>query len=560
MKNVTGWMVILLLVCACDKAQQPAPGDSAQQADSTGPAVAEAAHPGEAAYLEHCAGCHDQAMYKAPSRVFLAMMGPRNVLASLQDGLMSQQAAALDSGTREAIAEYLTGQSLDNYQEPAAPPSCDAAHQFDPGQPPVSTGWGTDLVLSRFQPAASAGLSRQDLGQMEVKWAFAYPNSIKARSQPVFGGGAIYFGADDGKVRALDAKTGCLRWAFQAAAEVRNAPVISPWSAEEEAVSPSLYFGDILGRVYALDARSGELLWKTKVDEHPDATLTAAAALHDGRLYVPVSSLEVVSAANPAYECCTFRGAIVALDAADGTILWKSWSIDQEPAEAGTTATGTRVLAPSGAPFWNTPVIDVRRNRLYLGSGENYSSPADGNSDALIAYDLDSGEKLWVSQQTGQDAWNVACLMEDEAGRANCPHEDGPDYDFASSPMLVSLADGREVLIGGQKSGSVVAVNPDTGETLWKVQVGRGGIQGGVHFGMAAEGTRVYVPINDMTYPVDALRYDDTDTVRPGLYAIDASSGEMLWSTPAADLCQDLVDCDPGISQAVTAIPGAVIA
>ena len=559
MKSFFGLMGIVLMLAACEQQEQQTAVETAVESGEEVVTVAEL-HPGEAPYMENCATCHDQAMYKAPSRVFLGMMGPRNVLAALDNGLMSEQGASLDADTRKAIAEYLTGQSLDSYKDPSPAPSCDASIAFDPSQPPGSVGWGVDYAVTRFQPAVSGGLTREDVDELEVKWAFAYPDSIKARSQPVFGGGAIYFGADDGNVRALDAKTGCLLWIFKAVAEVRNAPVISPWSADEQAIAPMLYFGDILGRVYALNARNGDLIWKVKVDDHPDATLTAGPALYDDRLYVPVSSLEVVSAANPNYECCTFRGAIVSLDAATGEVLWKSYSIDEEPSEAGKTDIGTRVMAASGAPFWNTPVIDPDRGRLYLGSGENYSSPADDNSDAIIAYDLKTGEKLWVSQQTGLDAWNVACLMVTEADRANCPEEDGPDYDFASSPMLVSLSDGSQVLIGGQKSGAVMALDPDTGETLWKNQVSRGGIQGGVHFGMASEGDRIYVPINDMYYQVDEDRFENPMAMKPGLYALNAENGEILWSSPAPEVCGDIENCDPGISQAITAIPGAVIA
>jgi polyvinyl alcohol dehydrogenase (cytochrome) len=149
--------------------------------------------------------------------------------------------------------------------------------------------------------------------------------------------------------------------------------------------------------------------------------------------------------------------------------------------------------------------------------------------------------------------------MLDDAARANCPEEDGPDYDFGASPMLMTLDDGNQVVIGGQKSGAVMAIDPNTGETLWKTQVSRGGIQGGVQFGMAAEGTRIYAPINDMVYEIDPKRYGDAP-VKPGMYALDANTGELIWSSPTPDLCGDLVDCDPGISQAVTAIPGAVIA
>jgi polyvinyl alcohol dehydrogenase (cytochrome) len=361
-------------------------------------------------------------------------------------------------------------------------------------------------------------------------------------------------------VWALDAKTGCLRWTFRAAAEVRTGIVVSPWSADDPDPQPTLYFGDLLARVYAVDARTGELRWKVRVEDHRDATITGTPALHGDRLYVPVSSLEVVPAANPTYACCTFRGSVVALDATDGKHLWKNHSIAETPAVVGKNRAGTDILAPSGAPFWNSPAIDAKRGRLYVGSGENYSSPADANSDAIIAYDLQSGEKLWVSQQTEGDAWNTGCLSEFTADDANCPEENGPDFDFGASPMLVTLPSGRDVVIGGQKSGAVMAIDPDTGATLWKSQVGRGGVQGGVHFGMSIEGNRVFAPINDMFYPEDITRYQFKEPARPGLYALDAASGELIWSAPAPDLCGEIEHCDPGISAPVTSIPGAVIA
>ena len=522
--------------------------------------TAEQPHPGEAPYQANCAACHDQVMYKAPSRFFVSMMGAQNILQAMNGGLMSKQAATISAQDRRAIAEYIAGHSLDDVVAASQPPACDSEHGFDPSVTPVSSGWGVDAKNTRFQPQRSGGLSITDVPALEVKWAFAYPNAIKARSQPGFGGGAIYFGSQDGTVRALDAKTGCLRWAFKAAAEVRTAIVISPWSADDLDADPILYFGDLLARAYAISARTGELRWMKRVDDHRDATITGTPSLVEGRLYVPVSSLEVVAALDPGYSCCTFRGSLVALDAASGEQIWKSWTIDKAPSDAGKTSAGTTILAPSGAPIWNSPTVDLERGRLYAGTGENYSSPADGNSDAIIAFDMETGAKIWVSQQTKGDAWNTGCLIQYTTDDANCPVENGPDYDFASSPMLLTLADGRNVVIGGQKSGAVMAIDPDSGETLWKTQVGRGGVQGGVHFGMAVEGSRIYVPINDMFYPEDLTRYKFKTPPKPGLYALDAQTGEVLWSSPAPDVCADLQDCDPGISHAITAIPGAVIA
>ena len=551
--------VALSIGCAEKSAETPAPAESA--APTTTPMAQQApGQSGEALYQEHCASCHDKPRYKAPSRFFISMTGPANVLASMVEGTMVEQASAIDMDGRKAIAEFVTGTSLDSVAESPLPPACDDEHGFDPSIPPTALGFGMDLRNTRFQPEIPGGLTVADVQKLEVKWTFAYPNAYKARSQPGYAGGAIYFGSSDGTVWALDAKTGCLRWTFKAAAEVRTGIVVSPWSADDPDPQPMLYFGDLLARVYAVDARNGQLGWKVRVDDHRDATITGTPALHGDRLYVPVSSLEVVPAANPEYACCTFRGSVVALDAADGRQLWKNYSIAETPQAVGKNRVGAEILAPSGAPFWNSPAIDSKRNRLYVGSGENYSSPADANSDAIIAFDLQSGEKLWVSQQTERDAWNTACLSEFTSDDANCPAENGPDYDFGASPMLLTLASGRDVVVGGQKSGAVMAIDPDSGETLWKTQVGRGGVQGGIHFGLAAEGGRIFAPINDMFYPEDITRYKFKEPARPGLYALDATTGEVIWSAPAPDLCGDMEHCDPGISAPVTAIPGAVIA
>jgi polyvinyl alcohol dehydrogenase (cytochrome) len=557
-------LYIVSIIASCTDTENDGSVGQSKAAKTAGEAVeaepVEASHPGEALYTVNCAGCHDQVMYKAPSRLFISMMGAENILNALNDGIMAEQASGVDVDGRRAIAEYLSGQSLDSRVEALQVPACDADHAFDASKVPISSGWGVDPENTRFQPEETGGLSVADVAKFEVKWAFAYPNAFKARSQPVVAGGAVYFGSQDGTVRALDAKTGCLRWLFRATAEVRTAIVISSWSADDENVDPTLYFGDLLARAYAISAKTGELRWKTKVDDHRDATITGSPTLLGDRLFVPVSSLEVVAALDAGYSCCTFRGSVVSLDTVTGQQIWKTYSIDEESGASGTNSAGTTILAPSGAPIWNSPTIDLKRKRLYVGTGENYSSPADGNSDAIIAFDIETGAKLWVSQQTSGDAWNTGCLIEFTTDDANCPEENGPDYDFGASPILVTLADGRDVIIGGQKSGSVMAIDPDSGETLWTTKAGRGGVQGGIHFGMASHGSKIFVPINDMSYPEDITRYKFKTPAKPGLYAINAENGEIVWSTPAPDVCGDLKDCDPGISQAITAIPGAVIA
>ena len=169
-------------------------------------------HPGASLYESNCAGCHDQPFYKAPSRSMIGRLGPDSILRVLNEGSMKSQAAGIDIAGRRAIAEFLSRRLLSEIEVPLMPPQCDKAHIFDPKLAPVSRGWGVDLENSRFQPLATGGLSSINVSDLEVKWSFAYPNAFQARSQPVYGGGAIYVGSQDGTVWALDAKTGCLHW------------------------------------------------------------------------------------------------------------------------------------------------------------------------------------------------------------------------------------------------------------------------------------------------------------------------------------------------------------
>jgi polyvinyl alcohol dehydrogenase (cytochrome) len=245
---------------------------------------------------------------------------------------------------------------------------------------------------------------------------------------------------------ALDKDTGCVRWAYRASAEVRTPVIIEGWERlQAPARRPLAYFADLIARVYAVDATTGKLIWVVKADDHPNATVTGAPVLYDGRLYVPVSSLEVTSAADPKYPCCSFRGSVLALDGQSGATLWKSYTIDEPPRETGRTTAGTPILAPSGAPVWNSQTIDAARGLLYVGTGENYSSPANDRSDALLAFELATGRLAWHRQKTAGDAWNVACMM---LGNPNCPSENGPDVDFGASAIIARDRNGRDLLAG----------------------------------------------------------------------------------------------------------------
>jgi polyvinyl alcohol dehydrogenase (cytochrome) len=510
-----------------------------------------AAHAGNKLYQEHCSSCHDGTVPKAPAFNWIEMLPATVILRSLEQGLMRSQAAGLTSTEKIAIAEYLARQNLAEVTEVPEPHYCGAKQPLRPGKV-AAVNWGHDT--NRFSPADVAELAASEISRLELKWSFAFPDAFRARSQPAIGHQSLFFGSPEGTVYAMDLETGCMHWQFKASAEVRTAVVLSTGSTNP----PLAFFGDILAKLYAVNALTGELVWQFKVDDHSNATLTGTPAYHDGTLYVPVSSLEVIPAANPSYPCCSFRGSLVAIDSETGLLQWRHYTIPDEPKEVGKSSLGTPVLAPSGAPSWSSPTIDIERRLVYIGTGENYSSPAEGNSDAILAINMGDGSRAWTRQSTAGDAWNVACMMEDNP---NCPEEDGPDFDHGSSILLVRHEDNSELLLAGHKNGTVYALDPDNeGELIWSRKIGRGSIQGGVHWGMAWGESVLYVPINDMnnTRNGDFL---DPDLARPGVHAINTLTGELLWSHVQENICHPNREfCDPGVSAPVTALSGAVFA
>jgi polyvinyl alcohol dehydrogenase (cytochrome) len=507
---------------------------------------------GETLYGDHCQVCHGGRVAKAPELTLIRLMSASSVYRAMDQGIMQRQAKALSNSQKVVLAEYLTGQRLDQQAAAPAQQCTGEAADFDYDAPPLSLGWGVDLTNQRHYGKTLTDINADNINQLELAWAFTYPDAIRARSQPAVAGGAVYVGSQNGSVFALDRKTGCIRWTFTTIAEVRNGIVIEPWVAGEKA-SPSLFFGDITGNVYALNARTGELRWRDRPDDHPSLTLTAAPSLSNGTLYVPLSSLEVTQAADPTYACCTFRGGVAAYDAKTGKKNWVGYTIDEPPVVVGQNSIGTDRVAPSGSPVWNTPSIDSKRGVMYVGTGENYSSPANDTSDAILALSLNDGSIVWRQQMTVGDAWNMGCETEE---RVNCPPEDGPDYDFGAATIIATNSAGKDIVLAGQKSGEVFGLDPEQdGKILWRKKLGKGGIQGGIHFGMTVEGDTLFIPMSDFDggprWP--GIAY-------PGMFAVDITTGEQLWFAPALDVCEGREFCQPGLSAAASSIAGAVVA
>lgn len=452
---------------------------------------------------------------------------------------MKTQAAALSPSEKAALADYLGGAA-----EAGKPLS--SACASNPSLTGIEgwNGWAGDLVNSRFQSVGKAGLTARDVPKLKLKWAFGIPDTISTFGQPVIAGGRLFFGSTSGTVYSLDAATGCAYWTFHAPATVRTA--ISLGVAKDGRIAA--YFGDTHANMYSVDAHSGELLWKTQVEEHKYARVTGAPQLVEGRLYVPVASgVEEMAAASPSYPCCTFRGSLVALDAQTGKQIWKTFTIPDPPVSTGQAAAGTKRFGPSGAGIWGSPTIDLHRRLVYAGTGNNYSDPATRYSDAVIAFDMDSGSMKWVKQLTPGDTWNGGCITPE---KKLCPEKPGEDTDIGASVVLVTVQ-GKDILVVGQKSGVVYGIDPGhQGEIVWQKRIGHGGALGGVMWGLAAERDRVYVPLSDI-----GLKPTDGG----GLFALNVADGTLLWQVaPEKPACLPKPGCGPAQMAPATAIPGIV--
>ncbi|MEQ1945745.1 MAG: PQQ-binding-like beta-propeller repeat protein [Bryobacteraceae bacterium] len=507
---------------------------------------------GENVYKQNCALCHDSGAERTPSRETLRSMTADAVLGAMEFGPMISMSNRLSTAERRAVAEYVAGKTLQSLQlTPKAEAMCKAnAAGANLLAGPQWSGWGVNLENTRFQSAAAAGLNAGNVGKLKLKWAFAFPGDLNAYAQPTVSGGRVYTGSQSGLVYSLDAASGCVHWYFQAGSGVRTAPVLASVGG-----SVLAFFGDQAGWAYAVDAATGKQVWKIRPESHPFARLTGAPVFHKGRLYIPISALEEAAAADPKFECCVFRGSVVAVDAATGKQIWQGFTITEEPKPTRKNKIGVQQYGPSGAPVWSSPTIDEKRNAIYVTTGDNYSDPPTRTSDAFVALDMDTGKMLWSRQMSENDAYSVACRMPD---KTNCPDENGPDLDFGSSPILVTLPNGKRALVAGQKSGVVHALDPDQqGEVLWQTRVGKGGSLGGIQWGSAADNANVYVALSDIGRI--ALSFTQSTDADPkaggGMFALRLQDGKQVWHTPPPP-CGQRARCSPAQSAAVSAIPG----
>jgi polyvinyl alcohol dehydrogenase (cytochrome) len=519
------------------------------------------AQDGAAIYKERCASCHDAPEGRVPPISAIKAMSGEAIYEALTSGAMRTQAQGLSMAQIFALLGYIapTGAaSAPSLERTCKDDSSTSATALKSAlNAPRWNGWSTSTTNSRFQDAASAGLTESSVPALKLKWAFNLGAVTIARSQPTIVGGRAYIATVAGAVFSLDAATGCIHWGFKAN-QVRAGVAVG-----EANGTPAVFFPDAGGTVYALNAATGAVIWQVRPVDHMATMATATPRVHNGVVYQPLSSFEEVLGGNPSYPCCTFRGSVVALDAATGKKLWQTYSIPETPGPTRKTATGTQLYGPSGAGIWSTPTIDDQRRVLYVSTGDNYSDPPTKTSDAVLAMNLETGALLWSKQMTENDAFNIGCSTPQ---RTTCPEANGPDFDFGQPPILVRLGGEKRALVIAQKSGLVHALDPDqNGTVLWQTRAGQGTALGGSQWGSASDGEKIFVAISDIgvgakpdaTAPLGFRSVLDPQK-GGGLHALDLKSGKIVWSAKPSPCVEARTNCSPAQSAAVTAIPGVV--
>ena len=507
---------------------------------------------GSAVFQKSCATCHQQpaADSRAPNRDGLRQFSPESILTALTTGNMFRQGSDLNDAEKKAVAEFVAGRPLGS---PAAVSEASRCTTAAPAMPDPSkgsnwNGWGGTVTNTRYVPADTGGITAPLVPQLKLKWAFGFPGVTAARSQPVVVGGRLFIGSESGDVYALNAKTGCTHWVFHAKSGIRTAVSVGQYKTAAGANAYGVYFSDGAANAYGVDANSGKQIWTRHVDEHPSARGTGSPTYYNGRVYVPTAGVgEEGAGARPTYECCTFRGSVSALDASTGAVVWKTYTIAEEPKKRGVTKEGIQAWGPSGGGIWAAPTIDARRRVLYIASGNGYSDPQQLTTDAVIAMDLNTGKIMWVAQPAPKDVWMMGCKPENP-DNPRCPAVQGPDHDFSASPMLTKKTNGQDILIIQSKSGMAYAFDPDKqGAKLWEYRSSNGSPLGG-QWGAAVDNRLAYFGVNGQRTPAPG-----------GIRAVKIDTGEEVWSkAPEDKLCGTAPGCSAAQGAALTAVPGIV--
>ncbi len=525
------------------------------------PAAAQVApdHPGRAVYNKSCAMCHDNpGATRAATLASMQQQTPARLREVLTTGVMQPMAAGLSAQEVTDVIAFLTaGQAAASATWTDAIMCTADKRTVDSAATIVSAGFGVDGKQTRSLSAATAGIKKAELANLEVAWALAFPGQGGGTGASVLSDGTIYVTGGQ-KVLALDAKTGCAKWAYSG--QSRNTPAIGELNGKK-------VVGLSVGRdIHLLDAATGALIWKASGQPvtGTGGNVRGGVIFAKDKVIVPLSASGVATAANPRAECCAGHGSVVALNAKDGSHAWEYHTMPEPEYNGQVSSLGVKQKGPSGAPIWSVPVYDAKRNNIIVTTGENTSHPGTDTSDAVIAINADTGKVSWQYQAMAADVWNMACDTGSGQNGPNCPvlfGGDGRDYDFGAGAVVVTVG-GKDLVLAGQKSGHAWVLDAATGKVVWSQRVGEGTALGGVHWGIATDGANFIVPIND---PL-GMSANKAFIAKPGMFAFDLKTGKPAWSYTAQPDCAGerktlVTNCETkfGFSAAPLVIDGAIV-
>jgi polyvinyl alcohol dehydrogenase (cytochrome) len=526
-------------------------------------------HPGQAVYRANCAACHDNPeQTRSPAKSTLGSMSYQVLSFALTKGKMQAQAAALSEADRGNLINYLTGRSTATLDAWSKPMMCGASRiPVDLKPTPSISTFGFDARNTRTLTARQAGLTTAQLSKLDLAWAIAFPDATMIRAQPAVVGNTLFLPvAEASAMYAFDVSDRtkpCIKWIYNSpgGAPLRSSPGFGV-IADGRSV---LAFSGLDSTVHVVDAATGKAIWTKNVAAYSYSLTTGTPRVLKDRIIVPVSQFEIMQAADNRVSCCTNHGYVLSLDPKTGVQQWRYDTMpDAQPIRD--RGDGKPLLGPSGAPIWNSPLVDEARGLIYFGTGEANSPPAHRNTNALIAIRLSDGAEVWSHQATPDDIYNAGCGPNPRPTQLNCVKETVyRDVDFGASVILAKLKSGRELLLAGQKSGTVWALEPATGKVVWRRDIGTGAPNGGIHWGIAFTDDTVIVPVAQIGRPLPGGPPIDPK-LTPGLYGVEASTGEIRWQHAATPDCANGRDkkaprCERlyGFSGGPTVIDGAVL-
>jgi polyvinyl alcohol dehydrogenase (cytochrome) len=470
---------------------------------------------------------------------------------------MKAQAAPLNEAQVGQLLDYVVGRQVvdESWIERMACTQARRRPRLDAA--PTVAHFGFDARNSRALTSAQAGLTTADVSRLEPAWALAFPGVATLRAQPAIVGDTLFLNVgDNAKVFALDISgpMPCVQWTYTSDVPTRSGIGFGTLGGRKVIV-----FNDVATQIHLVDAATGKGIWKQHVGLYDLSNTTGTPVILGNRVYVPLSASEINIGGDDKHLCCKTHGAFFALDLRTGKKVW-TYHTMEEAKPVRDRGDGQMMWGPSGAPIWTSPLIDERRGLIYVGTGESTSAPAAPTTDAILAIEMSTGRLRWKFQATPDDIFLTTCMRSPR--NLNCPREGRLlDHDFGATLVMARDAAGRDVVLAGQKSGMLWALDPDTGTLKWNREFGKGSPLGGIHWGLAFDGERVFVPIHAFPGP------DGTDPNQtPGLNAVRVDDGEVLWSYAAvADCSGDRLQRVPtckgniGLSGAPTVIDGAVV-